>query len=70
MNTNETQNNDNRAEENIQLTDLEPNNEVIGSGVTGAGVLTLNGDSLVSQSSTGIRRLDGFVVTFDRPIDP
>ena len=59
MNTNETQNNDNQTEQNIQLTDLEPNNEVKGSGVTGAGVLTLNGNTLVSQSSTGIRRLDG-----------
>ena len=56
--------------ETIELDDLEPHNDVKGGGVNGAGVLTLNGNTPVSQSSTGIRRLDGFVVTFDRPIDP
>ena len=57
------------ANEKIELADLEPHNDVQGGAVTGAGVLTLNGGTPISQSSTGIRRLDGFVVTFDRPVD-
>ena len=48
----------------IELDDLEPHNDVKAGGVIGAGVLTLNGNTPISQNSTGIRRLDGFVVTF------
>ena len=71
INHNETMVSDEAGEDKdpTPLADLEPNSEVKGGGVTGAGVLTLNGGTLDSQSSTGIRRLDGFVVTFDRPID-
>ena len=49
---NESQNNDNQTE---QLTDLEPNNEIVGGGNTGTGALILN----AANTYTGVTTVSG-----------